>query len=360
VRVRGEKSKFLFLTVARAYCSYIITVFHAHTSPRSIPPTHTPSLVLLKLISMIPDSQDLARRLYNPVNSFCGAAALDGDLSKLWSCFGTGAVLNIVLCLIVFAISEPLLKLFFGGFFEIVKAKKPHHSLSMKIEVVILVNATVTSSIVAWETILLYKIAGLAPKSAFELPARPSLWLATGAMVGFMLWHGTMMLIFRSSVEKTIGRAMFRTVTFHHVFSILLFPISLRVELGCYFVALLVLSEITAVPFAFRTFGLRMGQPFSSSLWFNCSSLLWLFMWFVARVMPMSSMLHVLSLANWEHLDIVSYYICWFSYGPLIMHSGWTLVILQNVYKQLTSWCFGGDSSSSSSSLKQNKYAKKK
>ena len=68
----------------------------------------------------------LAGKLFNPLNNICGQNAAQGDFGALWGCFGTGLVINLVLCIIAFVLAEPLLKGFFGGYFEAVKVSRPH------------------------------------------------------------------------------------------------------------------------------------------------------------------------------------------------------------------------------------------
>lgn len=281
------------------------------------------------------DAQEISRKLFNPVNQICGTSALNGDLTALWSCFLTGAILNCSLCIVVYLLSEPILRLFFGGFFEVVKSDRPHHALSLAMEVVILVNATLTSGLVFFEAYILQSLATSTGSVGFELPARPSLWLATGALIGYMVWHAFMILYHRTLAEQAMGGTMFKTMLVHHGCSIFLFPVSLRTGLGCYFVAMFVQSELTSIPLAFRTFGLRMGVPFTSSLWFQLANIAWLVVWFLVRLQPMPGMWRVLSRANWTDLDWITYTICWFTYVPLAMNLWWTWLIVKGLQKQL-------------------------
>jgi hypothetical protein len=263
----------------------------------------------------------LAGKLFNPLNNICGQNAAQGDFGALWGCFGTGLVINLVLCIIAFVLAEPLLKGFFGGYFEAVKVSRPHHALSLAMEVVVLTNATVVVSLVFYEKFLLHTIAIATPAVAFELPARASLWLATGALIGYMLWHGFMLLYHRQLMEKTMGTGMYMTMLVHHFCSIFMWPVSLRTGYACYFVAMFVASEASSIPLAFRTFGLRMGPPFTSSLWFRMANLTWLVVWAVVRVGPIPSMLNTLAVSNWAELDAITYAMSWFVYVPLLMNT---------------------------------------
>ena len=282
------------------------------------------------------DQNELANRLYNPINDICGTAASNNDYYALWSCYSTGAFFNFLISTIVFSLlAEPGLKLFFGGYFEHVKINRPHHAISLRLQVGVLINATLTFSLVFFEAYILHVIArkGLAGAPGFELPARPSLWLASGSLVGYMLHHLLVMFYHRTLVERSMGSTMFQTILVHHVCSILLFPVSLRVGLGCYFVAMFVQSEVTSIPLAFRTFGVRMGKPFTTSVWFQLANVTWLLAWVFFRLTPMPSMLKTLAQSDWSKFDGITYTLCWFIYIPFIINLWWTRGMVMSAYK---------------------------
>ena len=287
------------------------------------------------------DANELASRLYNPMNQLCSSSAAAGDdFGALWGCFGVGLLTNLTICFIVYFISEPILLLFFGGFYEKVKQDRPHAAQTLQIEIVALVNATICFNIVFFEAYLLHTIAQTTPTVAFSLPGRSSLWLATGCLIGYMIWHFGMLLYHQEKMKKVLGQNMYYVTFVHHLGSIFFFPVSLRTSLGCYFVSMFVMSEATSVPLAFRTFGLRMGKPFTSSLWFQLANLSWLTVWIVVRIVPMPSMLHTLSQSDWSGLDPISYTLSWLIYVPLVLNTWWSYLIVKGLYKQL---CGGGN-----------------
>ena len=279
------------------------------------------------------DQTEIANRLYNPINDICGTAASNNDYYALWSCYFTGVSMNFLISTIIFFLAEPALKLFFGGFFEHVKINRPHHAISLRLQVVALINATLTFSLVFFEAYILHVIArkGLAP--GFELPARPSLWFASGFLVGYMCWHLFLMFYRRTLVQKAMGCTMYKTMIVHHVCSIFLFPVSLRVGLGCYFVAMFVQSEVTSIPLAFRTFGVRMGKPFTTSVWFQLANVTWLLAWGFFRLKPMPSMLNTLAQSDWSKFDSITYVLCCFIYIPFIINLWWTRDMVMSAYE---------------------------
>ncbi len=284
------------------------------------------------------DEQEIARRLFNPINNICGTSALNNDYDALWGCLGAGCIINFVICLVVYFLSDPILSLFFGGLYEKIKAERSYHALSMNIETVTLINSTITGGLVCFETYILHTLSKNESVDGFELPARPSLWLATGTLVGYFIWHLCITTYQRESVEKamteTMGSSAYRVVRLYHICGIIFFPVSLRIGIGCYFVAMFIQSEITSVPLAFRTFGLRMGPPFDSSIWCNLATLTWIVSWVVFRLMPIPTMMNVLSTANLSEYDVLTYSMSWLCYVPIIVNVWWTWFIVKGVYKR--------------------------
>ena len=154
---------------------------------------------------MAADASNMATNpLNNPFNSLCPVTGYgDGQEYTLWSCFGSAAILNLLLCMFVYSLAPMILAMVFGGFYYDVKEKSPESALSLRIEVVIH-EATITGMMSAFEALLMHRMVEFADdgrEKAFDIPARPAVWMAVGAILGYMLWHMCVM-----SGEKEHGQ----------------------------------------------------------------------------------------------------------------------------------------------------------
>ena len=276
--------------------------------------------------------------MQNPLNALCPVSAYGaGEGSTLWTCFGAAAALNVLLCVVVYAVAPTLLTLVFGGFYRAVQKDAPERALSLRIECVILCNASVTGLLAAFEALLMHRIVEYADdgrEKVFDIPARPAVWLAVGAIIGYMLWHMVILYTERERMSKMLSGSMYSLMWVHHTCSVLLWPLGLYKGKACYFIAMFCASELTSVPLAFRTFGLRMGPPFTSSLWFHGANFTWLVVWVLIRMAPIPSMLQSLWEANWASLDAISTFACFFCVVPILMNSWWFYLMLRGMRNQ--------------------------
>lgn len=276
--------------------------------------------------------------LHNPFNDLCPVIGYGaGQEYTLWKCFGSAALLNLLLCMFVYSLAPMILSVVFGGFYSDVIDKAPERALSLRIEVVILCNATVAGMMSVFEALLMHRIVEFADdgrEKAFDIPARPAVWMAVGSIIGYMLWHMCIMYLERRRMRKNLKGSMYTLMWVHHVCSVLLWPLGLYKRKACYFIAMFCASELTSVPLAFRTFGLRMGAPFTSSLWFHGANFSWLIAWILIRMMPIPSMLESLWKADWNSLDRLSAVACTFCVVPILMNSWWFYLMLHGMWKQ--------------------------
>jgi hypothetical protein len=277
--------------------------------------------------------------LSNPLNALCPVSGAygAGQAPTLWACFGAAAALNLLLCVAVYAVAPALLALVFGGFYRAVRRDTPARALSLRVECVILYNASVTGTLAAFEALLMHRIVEYADdgrERVFDVPARPAVWLAVGAIIGYMVWHMVVLFLERERMALVLSPSMYRLMWVHHACSVLLWPLGLYKGKACYFIAMFCASELTSVPLAFRTFGLRMGKPFTSSLWFQGANFTWLVIWVLIRMVPIPSMLQSLWRADWAALDAVETVACVFCVVPILMNSWWFYLMLQGMWKQ--------------------------
>ena len=239
--------------------------------------------------------------------------------------FGAAALLNTLACVAVYALAPSILALVFGRFYAAVLRDAPERALSLRIECVVLCNASVTGLLSAFEALLMHRIVEIADDGrakVFDIPARPAVWIAVGAILGYMVWHMWILYVERERMQKMLSGSLYSLMWVHHTCSVLLWPLGLYKTKGCYFIAMFCASELTSIPLAFRTFGLRMGAPFTSSLWFHGANFTWLVVWVLIRMVPIPSMLQSLWQADWASMDLVSYVGCKFCIIPILLNSG--------------------------------------
>jgi len=215
-----------------------------------------------------------------------------------WPLFFQWLAGSVVACALIMAITRLLLPRLAPQTWTTMVTAKPHQAIAVPKNVTEWWPAFVTPALV-WRDVWSLTSAALTwPQQALHLPPPPGTWAGAGAALGYMVFDCIVMIIWRRELRTSMGGAMFKQIWFHHVFSLVFWPIGLHTSAAAVFICWFLLSEVTNVCLNLRTLLIKLSL--TSGTPFLVVNVGFFISFFAARIAPIPFLASVWVKADWS------------------------------------------------------------